>query len=772
MDLRYQNDEVGIIDYFQVLFRRRWIAILTFSVVMVSVAIHTLLATPQFEATGLIEIQDENEKNNVLNELLQIGRTNTVQAEIEVIKSRTLAEMVVHELTLDQRIFEQRPETLRVNLEEVDIHNRLKGKVFSVKFINAEGDFEISSDRLGDLGKGKIGELFSVKDLSLKVMCDQFAPSNSFKFIVYPFRMAVSRIQERTNVKKVGDNTGLVRIIYLSQYPELARDIVNKIIYTYQEKNREERTAEATQTLKFIDDQVNVVRADLSESEIHLNKYKEEHGVMLLDAEATGLIENLAKFEVEKSQIELEKFRYQNLVSMLEKDTKAVNLPNFSKENTVLANLVLELVDLEAKLKNLSTNLTPKHPQVVAAQEQINNIRQSIKDIVKNSVSSFTSREKSIKQIIEKYNDHLKQLPEKERELAGLKRNSAVAAEIYTFLLQKYEEARIAKASTISNIRVIDKAVVPHNPISPNVRLNLMLGLIAGILLAIGVAFFLEFIDDSLKTVDEVERNIRRPIYGIIPRIPDSFQAVDGSKSAAINLVTHYSPKSPISEAFRTLRTNIHFADPDHLITTLLVTSAGPSEGKSTIVSNLAITIANSGRKTLLIDCDLRKPNLHNLFETERDPGLTNILSGKLSIEEGIRKTKIENLSLVTSGPIPPNPTEMVDSMAIRAQVEEFKKDFDMILFDSPPIVAVTDAAIISSYTAGVLLVVELGRSRGASVNRGIDLLDNVKANVLGLVTNNISSGFRYDYGYYYYYYYSSEGDKKRTKRHRTRYGY
>lgn len=772
MDLSYRNNEVGISDYFQVLFRRRWVAILTFSVVMVSVAIHTLLATPQFEATGLIEIQDEAERNTVLNELLQIGQSNTVQAEIEVIKSRTLAEMVVRELNLDQRIFEQRPENLQVKLQEVDIHNRLKGKVFSVKFLNAQGEFEISSDRIGDLGKGEIGELLTVKDLSLKVVCDQFAPSNSFKFVVYPFRMAVSRIQGRTDVRKVGDNTGLVRITYHSQYPELARDIVNKIIYTYQEKNREERTAEATQTLKFIQDQVNVIRKDLSESEVDLNKYKEEHGVMLLDAEAIGMIENLAKFEVEKSQIELERFRYENLIMMLQKDAKAVNLPNFSKENTVLANLVLELVDLEAKLKNLLTSLTPKHPQVVAAQEQINNVRSSIKDIVKNSVSSFAAREKAIKEIIKKYNGQLKKLPKKERELAGLKRNSAVAAEIYTFLLQKYEEARIAKASTISNIRVIDKAVVPHNPISPNIRLNLMLGLIAGILLAVGVAFFLEFIDDSLKTVDEVERNIRRPIYGIIPRIPDSSLAVDGTQSAAINLVTHYSPKSPISEAFRTMRTNIHFADPDHLITTLLVTSAGPSEGKSTIVSNLAITIANSGRKTLLIDCDLRKPNLHNLFETDRDPGLTNILSGKMSQEEGIRDTKIENLSLITSGPIPPNPTEMVDSQVMRSQIESFQKDFDMILFDSPPIVAVTDAAIISSYTAGVLLVVELGRSRGSSVNRGIDLLDKVKANLLGIVTNNISSGYRYDYGYYYYYYYSADGDKKRTKRHRTRYGY
>ena len=744
---------------------------MSFSVVMVSVAIHTLLATPQFEASGLIEIQEVQARGNLLTEVLQIGKNNPVLAEMEVIKSRTLAEMVVNELQLDLRIFEQKPEDLRVDLTNIRIHNRLRGKVFSIKFTNADGAYKVASDRMGDLGYGALGETFTVEDLSFMVQGPTPEAGDTMKFMIYPFRQAVTNVQNRTDVRKIGDNTGLVRITFHNQYPELARNIVNKIIEIYQLKNIDEKSAEASQTLDFIEEQLEVVRADLSDSEMALNSYKEEHGVMILDAEATGLIENLTKFEVEKSQILLEKHQYEAMLINMEKGTGPVKMPNFSKENTVLANLVLKLVELETDKDNLLADLTPQHPMVVAIEAQIATLRDNIKDIVKNSIQSLGSRMTSIDEVIANYNGSLKELPEKERELASLKRNTLVAAEIYTFLLQKYEEARIAKASTISNIRVIDPAVVPQRPISPNLRLNLLLGLLAGILLAIGVAFFLEFIDDSLKTVDEVERYIQRPLYGIIPRIPETTVDVDGTRSTSANLVTHYSPKSPISEAFRTLRTNIHFADPDQTIQTLLVSSAGPSEGKSTIVSNLAITIANAGRRTLLVDCDLRKPNLHNIFELDRDPGLTTILSGEISWKDATMDTRVENLSLISSGPIPPNPTEMVDSQAMRSLVGTFQDEFDMVLFDSPPIVAVTDAAIISSYSGGVLLVVELGRSRSSGVNRAIDLLEKVKANLMGLVTNNISSGYRYDYGYYYYYYYA-EGEKKRVKKHRKRYGY
>jgi tyrosine-protein kinase Etk/Wzc len=772
MELRERTDEVGISDYFRVLYRRRWVAILTFAVVMLSVSIHTFLATPQFEASGLIEIQDQKSRNNLLDDFLTIGTNVPVAAEMEVLKSRSLAELVVRELRFDLRIFDQSTPKLKVDLLDAEMHNRLKGKVFRVEFIDLDGGFEISADKLGDLGTGTVGEPFQVEDLAFRLSASNFEPGDSFRFLIYPFRQAVSAIQGRTEVRNLGDNTGLVRIFYRSQYPEQARDIVNKIVEVYRRKNVEEKSAEASQTLDFIQNQLNVVKTELSVSEKDLNRYKEDHGVMLLDAEAAGLIENVAEFEVEKSQLQLEKFQYEALLAALNSNEMGFTLPNFSRENNVLSNLGLQLVEAQSNLEMLLADLTPKHPQAQALQSQIDDLRANIRGIVKNTIQSLAAREKSLDQVLDKYNGMLRDMPAKERELAELKRNTMVAAEIYTFLLEKFEEARIAKAATTSNIRIIDTAIVPQGAISPNLRLNLMLGLIAGLLLSIGVAFFLEFIDDSLKTVEEVERTIRKPIYGIIPRIPETTLDDAGDPIPSQNLVTHHSPKSPISEAFRTMRTNIHFADPDQTMATLLITSAGPSEGKSTIVANLAITIANTGRKTLLVDCDLRKPKLHTLFEHQRDSGLTTALAGGAPWQSVLKDTQVENLRLLTSGPIPPNPTEIVASQAMKDIIEDFKTEFDFILFDSPPVVAVTDAAILSTYTSGTLMVVELGRSRGSAVNRALDLLAKVNANLLGIVTNNIAIGYKYDYGYYSSYYYYSDGEKKKKKKGRGRYGF
>jgi len=509
-------------------------------------------------------------------------------------------------------------------------------------------------------------------------------------------------------------------------------------------------------------------------NEDNLKRFKQDHGIMMLSEEAGALIESTAKFEMQKAQLEIQKHQYQSMLTAIENEgIEQASLPSLSSaEDTVLASLGLKLAELKGQKGALLSDMTENAPEVKALSQEINALGAQIRTVLKNTVASLQAQLNKLHNVIGGFDEKINALPDTERALAGLMRSSEVTNQIYTFLLQKHEEARIAKAATIGNIRIIDLAVTPKAPIKPRVRLNLLLGMVAGLLLALGMAFFLEFIDDSLKSIEEVERVIRKPVYGIIPRIPDYRKEPEAARPVSANLVTHYSPKSPISEAFRTLRTNIHFADPDQQLTSLLITSAGPSEGKSTIVSNLALTFANTGRRTLLLDCDLRKPNVHNIFETQRDPGLTNVLMKESSWKDVLRETKIPNLYMIPSGPIPPNPTEMVGSQQMKDLIELFKTEFDLILLDSPPVVAVTDAAILSVAVDATLLVVELGRSRASGVNRAIDLLEKVKANLMGIITNNISSGYKYDYGYYSYYYYYAESGQKKKRRRRSRYGY
>ncbi len=773
------REEIRISDYLQVLFRRRFIAALAFLAVFVSVAIHTFMATPMFEAYSTIQIKDRAKKS-LLAELVGADQTNTVAAEIEIIKSRSVAEEVVDDLHLDT-ILTGFPYGVGLFFEDVHVGKAYKGKSFTVTFDTAEGAYTVTRGG-AEIGKGKLNEPFAApetdpkKAVRLNYHGSGAAKGVYFRFRQVPFRAAARRVMDRTTVRPVGDkNTQILRVYHRDPDPYMARKIVDSIVDVYIRRNISENAREARETLTFIEKQRGLVQKQLNESEESLRDYKAKEGVMSLPDEASTIIQGYAQFAVEKNRIAIETRYYKSMLAALSKpDAQNFTLPAVSKENTVLSNMSLELTGLETKKQEMLATFTESHPEIIALQMQINELKQKITQVIISTLNSFDARKEEIEEVMGDYNARLKLLPDKERDLAELMRARQVAGEIYTFLSQKREEARITEASTIGNVSIIDSAEVPQAPVSPNMKLNLTMGLMAGLILAVGVAFFLEFIDDSLKSTEEVERYIKKPIYGIIPRISEQrlLEDDDGPRSATRNLVTKHSPKSPISESFRTLRTNIHYAQPDKTASQILITSAGPSEGKSTVVSNLALTIANTGKKTILIDCDLRKPNIHNFFELSRDPGITTILTQEQTREQVMRDSGVENLWVIPSGPIPPNPTEMLGSQAMKDLVAELSDEFDMVLLDSPPVVAVTDAAILSSFIQSTLLVVELGRARASGVNRAVDLLEKVNANLMGLVTNNISAGYRYDYGYYSTYYYSESGEKKKRRKRKGRYGY
>jgi tyrosine-protein kinase Etk/Wzc len=365
---------------------------------------------------------------------------------------------------------------------------------------------------------------------------------------------------------------------------------------------------------------------------------------------------------------------------------------------------------------------------------------------------------------VEQYNKSLNALPEKSLKLARLTREAEVNDKIFLMLREKYEENRIAEAGQIGSVRIVDMARAPKYPIKPKKGTNLMLGFILGIGLGVGVTFLREYMDTSLKSIEDVER-MSLPVLGSIPFI--STQRIGKRQKNGefvrieSRLITHFAPKSPISEAYRTLRTNIRYANADKPMKSVLVTSSGMGEGKSTSVANLAITFAQMGSKTLLVDTDLRRPVLHGIFDQSRNEGLTNLLVGRLAMDEAVKPTKIEHLSLMTSGTLPPNPSELLASRAMEKFVDEAMSKFDIVLFDTPPVIAVTDAAVLAPNLDGVILVVRSGLTNRDALTRSRTLLDNVKAKLLGILVN----GMKIDrmMGSYYYYYYTSDGkDSKR----------
>jgi tyrosine-protein kinase Etk/Wzc len=356
----------------------------------------------------------------------------------------------------------------------------------------------------------------------------------------------------------------------------------------------------------------------------------------------------------------------------------------------------------------------------------------------------MTKQEASIKGQIAEYEAKLGKLPEAERTQARLMRFSKVNADIYTFLLQKHEEARIAKASTISNINIVDPAIVPDKPVKPQKGKNLLLGLLVGLMFGAGAAFFMDYLDDTIKDEEEAKRALAWPLLAMIPAIEG---AAKGSGPA--DLVVQQNPKSSSAEAFRGLRTAIHFSSLKRDCKVVMITSSFPGEGKTTIAANLALTFAQSGNRVLLVDCDLRRPALHKIFDQSRNPGVTEVLAGDVPLAKALHTTGIDNISILTSGTIPPNPAELLSSDSMRDLLARLRASFDMVILDAPPVIPVTDAPLLTALTDLVVVVVESGRIPANAARRMKELLQSVQAPVAGFVLNDRTALYSDTYGYY-----------------------
>ena len=352
-----------------------------------------------------------------------------------------------------------------------------------------------------------------------------------------------------------------------------------------------------------------------------------------------------------------------------------------------------------------------------------------------------------------------------------MKRDESVLTQNYSYIRQQLEAAKIRAASGSGKVQIIDVAKKPDSPISPNNFNDIFTGFIFSVFLSVIVVYLKEFLDNSIRNLLDIEKH-NLSILGIIPSIggkvsvdKKSYFFKNGRKtnrSIKRSLITREDPRSPISEAYRSLRTSLLYTDIDVDTKSILVSSAGPGEGKTTTVANMAITYANLGKKTLLIDTDLRRPVVHKVLELKKEPGITNYLAGATkNFSDLIQKTDIQNLFVVTSGIIPPNPSELLGSDKMALLIKKLEKEWDIVLFDSPPLVAVTDATMISKEIDKIVIVVKVGQTDKGAFSRTVELLNNVKAPIGGVVLNAVTQNSSYGSYYYYYQYYNYYGSEK-----------
>ncbi len=323
---------------------------------------------------------------------------------------------------------------------------------------------------------------------------------------------------------------------------------------------------------------------------------------------------------------------------------------------------------------------------------------------------------------------------------------------LYTILLDSAEDLRLASARYEDNITVFSPASVPTSPVKPRILLNTVLGLLSGAVLGVSTAFVLEYLDDTIKSSEEVSAILDLPTLGNVTRIPGIKELRDG-------LIALTEIRSPLVEAYRVLRTNVQFSLVGNPSSTMLVTSANPEEGKSTTLANLGVVLAQAGKRVIVADTDLRRPTLHDFFQVPQEPGLTDLLleeDGRVA--DYLKDTKVEGLRLLPCGPLPPNPSELLSSARTQEIVDTLKKEADVVLLDSPPVLAVTDATVLSTKVGGVLLVVDAGTTRSEAAVQAKEALSQVGARMLGVVLNRQKHGK----GGYYYYYYSKDGHRRK----------
>jgi len=608
---------------------------------------------------------------------------------------------------------------------------------------------------------------------------------------------AVAYVKSSIDLRNT-EYTSFLRFNVRAKTRELAYLIASIGTEAFRTQCQQVATEESRRTVVEIDNQLKLIRAKLEEVERDYQTYVDKTGGSAEGnrPELTTLqktyAENVAQVGVKEADLAAEK----KLLAKLEAQITPVEQersPEYLRLRSKLSELEKEKIRLEGlgirlsgvsavdrDIQDVETQLLQyKKPQGTQAPDartiqQWQQLRLSVLN-KESELDLFKRRLESYQSAIESYKKGNPDILLQSLEVQRLQRTKQIYENIYNFLLNKAEEERIRNASSIAGIKIVDTPRMPDRPIDKNESRYYILGIIFGLALGAGLALLIEFNDTTIKTNEDIDRWLGTSLLGTIPHIAynkkNEFEIRRRSSSKRRGstvlqyprqLISFSGEDSIITEAYRSLRTNLSFVSPDRPLRAVLTTSAGPSEGKSLTIANLAMAYAQMGKKTLLVDTDLRRPILHHLFNMKREPGFSDLFGATPDYDKVIRPGGRDNLSIITAGLFTPNPAELIGSHRMEQHIEYFKSRFDMIFFDTPPVVAVTDATLLGTKLDGVLLVIKAHHTDREIAQRALQSLAAVGAKVVGIVLNDIDLTHRYSsYGYYkyYYHYYKSKTD-------------
>ncbi|CAI0810242.1 tyrosine-protein kinase Wzc [Serratia liquefaciens] len=710
-----KSDDVDLGRLLGELVDNRWLIIGVTALFLTLGILYCLFATPIYRADAMVQVE-QNAGNSLLNNISQILPNNQPESapEIELLRSRMILSKTVEDLNLRiviaqeyfpvfgkgySRLVKDKPG--EISITKLEIPNDWIDDPSIVVTSNGDGTFRIKKDG-AEIASGKSGELIKKGQLVILVNEIQAKKGTSFKVSKISELAAINDLLDKFDVGDKGKNTGVLGLSMTGENPVLIKEILNSIAKNYLEQNVERKSEEDAKSLGFLNDQLPKIRESLDVAEEKLNKFRQKNDSVDLSLEAKSVLDSIVSVDTQLN----------------------------------------ELTFKEAEISKLYTKVHP-------------------------SYRALLEKRKTLEDERDKLNKRVSAMPNTQQEILRLSRDVQSGQEVYMQLLNKEQELNISKASTVGNVRIIDQAITQVKPVKPRKAIALLLSIILGAAASIGYVLLRAFLHRGIESPEQLEE-LGINVYSSVPlsewqqKKDFEFRSKNKKKNADSNLLLAFgNPADLAIEAIRSLRTSLHFAMMEAKNNVLMISGASPGIGKRFISANLAAVISQTGKKVLFIDSDMRKGYAHELIGLDGKNGLSDVLSGKINVAATIKKTAFENFDFMPRGQIPPNPSELLMHSRFSEVIKWASENYDFVLVDTPPILAVTDAAIIGKHAGTALMVArfELNSPKEVEVSirrfeqNGID----IKGVILNAVMKKASNYYSYGYDYYDYSYKSKD---------------
>ncbi len=727
----FMDDQIDLRELLNVIINRKWVIITVFAIIVSTTIIHVFTADPIYKATVRLAIEKENPNVVSIKEVMNLNASGNdyYQTQYKLIESRNVAGETIKRLDLsNNEEFNPKPKDNFIS----NLKNSINEAAASVGSLMKKNSSDIQIHSIVD------------KDTAL-------IPAVISRITVQPIR-----------------NSRLVDISFQSKKPSLAAQVVNTLAEVYMDKNLETKLNANKNAMKWLHLRIEDERKKVEKAEHALLQYKEKNDIItdfVSDVEkitAQKLAQlNMQLVDAESKRVEKET-RYKQATALTNTPDMLDSIP-IVLNNDLIKHIKSSELNLLKKISELSKKYGQNHPKMVAIESELKTIRKRktyevnrVINSLKNEYLVALAKEKSLSQALLKQKKESLDLNKKAVEYNVLRRDTERARQMYELLINRFKETALTGNIKSGNIRIIDRADVPKHPVKPNKKLGVILSIVVSLFIGSLLCFFIEFIDNTIKDPNDIKKYLDIPYLGTIPVIEKQGGKIQNNAGNK-NPVTVSIPDSMASEAYRGLRTSILFSSVNSGSQVMLVTSAGPNEGKTTTSINLAITMAQTGNKVVLLDCDLRNPSIHQTLKIKRKNGITNLIIGKINLKDAIVRTKVPNLFAISAGPVSPNPSVILESEKMNELIQGLKKIFQHIIIDTSPISAVADTVVMKKSVDSAIFVVRANDKPRELIKTCLAKMHDVGFQVLGVVLNGADTSRHGSYYYPYTRFYEKE---------------